>query len=321
MKTVLCFGEALIDFLQINQTEADGLSLPEYRQFPGGAPANVAVAIAKLGGASRFAGQVGQDAFGAFLTQALHRYGVDTQSVLHHPTAQTAMAFVSLDATGERTFSFYRRQTADVVITPDQIQDHWFHNVGCLHLCSNTLTDADITKTTQQMITTGKAMGCLISVDVNLRPSLWPNSHIDRQRVVDVMHQADIIKLSREELEALDTVVPGTLCQQLLDQGVLALLITDGPHPIEVLTRDTAWTQATPQVTAVDTTAAGDAFSGGLLYGLAALADPRVGLADAASLRSMVAFASDCGALTVTRQGAYPALPTHDEVALFQSQR
>ena len=320
MKTVLCFGEALIDFLQVRQSEVDGLSLPEYRQFPGGAPANVAVAIAKLGGQSRFAGQLGQDAFGNFLIDALKHYGVDTRSVVQHPTAPTAMAFVSLDATGERSFSFYRSRTADVIVTPDQVSSAWFGDTGFLHICSNTLTDSDITVTTAQVIATARAAGCLISFDVNLRPSLWPNAQIDPQRVIGIMQQSDIIKLSRDELDMLASGDADDLCADLLKQGVSALLITDGAQPIQVMTPNHHWVQPVPQVAVVDTTAAGDAFTGGLLYGLAALDNPIGAIQQEAALRRVVAFASDCGAITVTRQGAYPALPTHDEVSIFQSQ-
>jgi fructokinase len=126
MRQVVCFGEALIDFLHTGAQIQHDLSLNTYTQFPGGAPANAAVAVAKLGGTAAFSGQVGDDPFGQFIVQALNLYHVDTSFVTVHPTAKTALAFVFLDDTGERRFSFHRHQTADVVLNESQVKPEWF---------------------------------------------------------------------------------------------------------------------------------------------------------------------------------------------------
>ena len=109
MSNVLCFGEALIDFLNTGQKQEERLSLNAFTQYPGGAPANAAVAVAKLGGDAAFVGQVGADMFGDFLVQSLAEYGVDTSHVLQHPTLKTALAFVARDEAGERKFSVLPR--------------------------------------------------------------------------------------------------------------------------------------------------------------------------------------------------------------------
>lgn len=318
MKSILCFGEALIDFLQVDTVLEGGLTLPQFRQFPGGAPANVAVAIAKLGGKSRFAGQVGQDPFGLFLKHALESYGVDTSSLLRHPTAPTALAFVSLDRHGDRSFSFYRSDTADMVLTPEQILPSWFSDTNCFHFCSNTLTDLSITRTTEQALLAARQQGCLISFDVNLRPGLWTDALVDRQRVQQFISLSDLIKFSRDELEFLAGDNGMALCQQLLEGGASLLLITDGANAIQVMGRGFTFDLPVPNVAVCDTTAAGDAFMGGLLYGLASTKDLWSCLRDKITLLPLVAFASNCGALAVTRPGAYTALPTLSEVTSFQ---
>jgi len=185
MNPVICFGEALIDFLMINVTPQEELHLPEFRQYPGGAPANAAVAVAKLGGNAKFAGQVGDDTFGQFLADSLQAYGVDTQFLERHPQAKTALAFVSLDHTGERSFSFYRDASADVIFNKDQILPSWFDNNAMIHFCSNTLTTDDIADCTKHLIAQAQQHQSFISFDVNLRHNLWPTGKADQQRVND----------------------------------------------------------------------------------------------------------------------------------------
>ncbi len=132
-----------------------GLQLADFRQFPGGAPANVAVAVARLGGQAKFAGQVGDDPFGQFLEEALLHYGVGTTFLHKHPSAHTTLAFVFLDADGDRSFSFYRDRTADVLFSAEQVSDQWFVDHPILHVCSNTLTNQDIASVTEYVLEQG----------------------------------------------------------------------------------------------------------------------------------------------------------------------
>lgn len=317
MKPVICFGEALIDFLNTSKQEDGPLVLNNYRQYPGGAPANAAVAVAKLGGKALFAGQVGSDPFGDFLEQALVEYGVDTKFLTRHPTAKTALAFVMLDEDGDRSFSFYRHQTADVLFTEQQISEQWFDQQPLFHFCSNTLTDDSISKTTKTAVKKAREKQALISFDVNLRHNLWDSGFADIKLVNELVHAADLIKFSRDELEYL---AEGH-CQQYIDnclqQGVSLLVITDGEHAIEYFTAQGQATLPVPSIKAVDTTAGGDAFSGALLFALSQLAEPKDAFKSMAVLQQLIKFAANCGAHAVTLPGAFPALPCFSDIEQY----
>lgn len=309
MKPVICFGEALIDFLNIGQHPDQPLLLNEFRQYPGGAPANAAVAIAKLGGKSLFAGQVGQDAFGDFLKQALVNYQVDVSLVSQHPSAKTALAFVMLDEQGERSFSFYRDQTADILFKSSQVSSEWFSSNSIFHFCSNTLTDKQIAQTTQYAISCAREQKALISFDVNLRHNLWPLEKADIQCVNQFTQQADILKFSLDELHCLADGISHNYIMRLIDKGVSLVLVTDGAKTIKFYSATEQGEVIPPSVRAVDTTAGGDAFIGGFLFGLSIQANPIALLSQSQPLVELIEFASACGAYAVSQQGAFPALP------------
>lgn len=317
MKPLLCFGEAIIDFLNTGIAEIDGLSLPNFRQFPGGAPANVAVAFARLGGQSRFAGQVGDDSFGRFLTNSLEHYDVDIQFLHKHPSANTALAFVSVDNDGDRSFSFYRDRTADLLFSVDQVSENWFSDRPYFHICSNTLTNADIADVTKRALDRAALAGCNISFDVNLRSGLWPGGRIDRVRCDAAIRAADFIKFSKEELEFLANGNENRYIDSLLAGNVRLIVITDGENRIAFFTRQENGFVEIPIVDVIDTTAAGDAFTAGVLRGLCAASDLDLVVNDLKRVESLVEFAAHCGSLTTTRRGAFPALPVFAEVAEF----
>lgn len=311
---VMAFGEALIDFLSNGDMSLDGLE--SFTKFPGGAPANVAVAVARLGGNSHFAGQVGDDAFGHFLKSSLAQYGVVTDTMLMTKEAKTALAFVSLDATGERSFEFYRNPSADMLFRADDFDVSWFKEpTGVFHTCSNTLTDESITQATLAGIAHAKAADWIVSIDVNLRVNLWPDHKIDKERVIHWMQQGDVIKASLEELEVLSDH-PFALIDELISGGVALFVLTDGGDPVRYFANGHVKGQVVaPKVTVVDTTAAGDAFVGGLLYQLAERGGDRSALKNftAAELDECIRFAVACGAEAVTRAGAYPSLPSLEQ--------
>ncbi|MFP8968114.1 carbohydrate kinase family protein [Pokkaliibacter sp. CJK22405] len=313
MWPVWCFGEVLIDFLNIGATEEAGLSLAELRQYPGGAPANAAVAVAQLGGKAGFIGQVGDDAFGHFLLDALQKKGVDTSRTVIHPDAPTPLAFVLLDENGERSFEFMRRNSADVLFRPDQFKAEWFQGEGIMHLCSNTLTEESIANTTLHGVKLARDAGWWVTVDVNLRANLWPNKLVDTQRVDALCKLAHVIKISREELNVMggEAMLPLWLAA-----GVKLIVVSDDGNPLYFATRDhSGWVDA-PKVKVVDTNAAGDSFSGAMLYTLSRCLpnNPQL-LDDEGSLRALVSFAAACGSHTVQRRGAFPALPGFADVA------
>jgi fructokinase len=308
MKPILCFGELLIDFLNFNTTEEGGFQLPEFRQYPGGAPANVAAAVGRLGGPARFLGQVGKDRFGQFLTGAMRQMNVDVQFLTVHPTAHTPLAYVFLDADGDRSFEFLRHQSADVLMTPDDLPDAAFAGAGLFHFCSNTLTDDAIARTTEVAITKARAAGATISFDVNLRHNLWPNAQVDADVIGQFLMLADIVKVSKEEADWIEQ--QGFPMHDWLD-SVTAIWVTDGGGDIRVVTRTGEQVMTPPKVKVVDTTAGGDAFTGGLLMALNGHDLAQLSEQDMAAITG---FAAACGGVAVSRAGALPSLPYWQDV-------
>ena len=317
MRPVICFGEALIDFLNTSE-QADGcLSLKNYRQYPGGAPANAAVAVAKLGGQAYFSGQVGDDIFGHFLEQALLKYNVNISYLYKHPTASTALAFVTLDEDGDRSFSFYRQQTADMLFDHTQINADWFEHPVIFHFCSNTLTEPTIANTTKLAVKMAKENNALVSFDVNLRHNLWQKGSAEPSIVNELIYQSDIIKFSKEEFDFLAKAQPEKYVATCFNSGISLIVITNGEHDIEFITHQGTGKFAVPKVEALDTTAGGDAFSGALLMAFSHLSKPESAFDSFTTLEAMIRFASFCGAHAVTKQGAFPALPTFKDVEQY----
>lgn len=320
MRSVVCFGEALIDFLHQNVVEQDGLNLPAFRQYPGGAPANAAVAVAKLGGNARFAGQVGKDAFGDFLQNALQRYAVDTSLLFRHPTAKTALAFVMLDETGDRSFSFYRDNSADVLFDNHQVNPNWFADKPVFHFCSNTLTTSHIADCTRSIVEQARANQCLISFDVNLRHNLWKDNWVNAALVNELVYCSDLVKFSKDELMYLADDNPDVYIAKCLAQKCKLLVVTDGEGQINYFTNEQKSTITPPKIKVADTTAGGDGFVGGMLFLLSQLAQPIEALGKASTVSAILEFASCCGAIAVSQPGAFPALPSLEAARQLHSQ-
>jgi len=314
---VLCFGEALIDFLHTGQQAEDSLSLSNYRQYPGGAPANAAVAIAKLGGKALFAGQVGADPFGEFLIDSLQAYQVDTQFVAKHPSAKTALAFVMLDKTGERSFSFHRHQTADLLFEQSQVDEDWFNDSTIFHFCSNTLTDEHIAMCTEHAVQQASNHDLLVSFDVNLRHNLWSTGQVDIDIVNKLVKQAHILKFSLDELTYLAQGNIEQYIKSCFKTNCQLLIITDGENILTYYTSETLDAIYPPKVTAIDTTAGGDAFIGALLFALSHFEQPIELFKNTALLKQVINFSACCGALAVSKMGAFPALPNLDQATVF----
>ena len=317
MSKIVCFGEALIDFLAA--PAAPGEALPFLRNA-GGAPANVAVALAALGMRSCFAGMLSKDMFGDFLHESLQAAGVDTRYVVRTGRANTALAFVSLDQHGERSFNFYRPPAADLLFTDADFGDGCFEGLVAFHACSNSLTEAPIAAATLAGMRRAAAAGAVVSFDLNLRPALWQQDANPLERLWQALDLADLVKLSAEELDYLAAAEGSAAAvQQRLWQGrARALVVTDGPQPLTWFTRSASGTAPVPKVNAVDTTGAGDAFIAGLLAGLAeqgvAPATLENFFHDAARREPALRFAAACGAIAVTRRGAFAAMPNRADL-------
>ncbi len=321
MKKIISFGEALIDFVP----NVSGLALSDVEQFKraaGGAPANMAVAVAKLGGDSHFLGKVGDDAFGRHLETVLRDHGVKTDMLLFTREAKTALAFVSLRADGERDFLFYREPSADMLITPEELDPAWFADPGIFHFGSLTLTWPQCKATTYKAVQLAKEAGNLISFDPNLRFSLWSSPADARDAVVPLLPSADVLKVSEEELEfLLQTKDEDVAVQRLLELGIALVVVTRGRLGSSYYTASVSGAVPVTPVMSVDTTGAGDAFVGGMLYQLATLDASRQNLEaltrNQATLEAILRFANACGAITTTGRGAIPSLPTLDMVNDF----
>ncbi len=312
MLSVIAFGEALIDMR--STTVDDGQ--PAFVQQPGGAPANVAVGVARLGGDAWFVGQVGHDMFGDAIQLAMQSAGVRTDHLLRTGAGMTPLAFVSLDPTGERHFAFYRDRTADLLYPGAQFPVDRLSDQTIFHACSNTLTETGIRQTTLDLLSQARAAGCVTSFDVNYRENLWAAGDDPHSSIREAMLAADIIKLSYEEWHEFCNQ-PESDIPALLAGGARLVVITNGAEAVRAY-----WAGGNLSITPVqaevrDTTAAGDAFVAGLLHCLATRLASGVDLEqllNAQQLRPMLQFASACGAFTVGRYGAFDALPTVEDI-------
>ena len=318
MSQLISFGEVLIDWIPLGSQKQGSLDIPLYGQFPGGAPANVAVALAKLGGKAYFLGKIGEDPPGKFLRKCLNDHDVDT-SFLLNDAADTPMAFVSLDADGERSFAFHRHATADMQYTKEDFPTELFSE-SIFHICSNTLTDPSLKETTLAGLILAQNRNCLTSFDVNLRFPLWGNIDACRPAILEAIAFTDLLKLSLEEFEYLANGRAHALyIEGLLQKGPKVILLTDGPNAVKIYQTGQVLTVDTPKVTAVDTTGAGDAFVGGWLSSL--LQDEitsveKLTASPTAILKKAATYAVQCGAFSVTKQGAWSALPRQKDIQL-----
>lgn len=308
---VVCFGDLLMDFVP-TESGLDFADLPTFVPVPGGAAANVAVGLAKLGINSSFLGKVGDEPFGHILIDTLKREGVDVSSIRLEQRARTALAFVTLTKDGERDFMFYRHPSADMLFHPDDVDLEAIDRASIFHFDSISLAAAQPRETALFAADRAKAKGKLISYDVNLRLPLWESAAEAKTWIREGLKRADLIKLSAEELEFLtDDTTPEGLQKELWHDGLRLAVLSLGQAGCLAMTE--RGNQAVPSfpVQVVDTTGAGDGFVAGLLSGI--VADAAV-LDDDAALLALCRQANAVGALTTTARGAIPSLPTHIQV-------
>jgi fructokinase len=316
MIDVIALGELLIDFVPT----VSGVTLveaPAFKKAPGGAPANVAAGLAKLGVRSGFMGKVGDDAFGHFLAQTLEATGVDT-STLHFSTeARTALAFVSLRADGEREFMFYRHPSADMLYTPREVDAdaERIRSAKILHFGSISLVSEPSRSATLHALEIARDAGLLLSYDPNLRLSLWPDAEAAKAGMRLGWPLAHVSKVSEEELAFLaDTNDPEAAARRLWHPDLRLLVITAGQAGCRYVTPKFSGQVPGFKVKPVDTTGAGDGFVAGLLKGL--VDDPQADRQEA-KLRLICRYANAVGAIATTERGAIPALPTANQVDEF----
>ena len=313
MKDVIALGELLID---LTQTHTDAGHIRHFAANPGGAPANVAVASARLGASAGFIGKVGADVYGRDLRAVLERGGVDTAGLYETASALTTQALVSVSETGERDFSFYRGPGADSLLTEREALAALREAPKVLHIGSVSLTADPARSATLAAAANAKARGALVSYDPNYRAALWPDGATAVEWMKKPLPMADILKISDEELPLLTgTDAPEAGSRFFEEMGVTLVLITlGGAGAFYRLRGERAGTVPGFSVTVADTNGAGDAFLGALLCLLTARGDrPLEGLGRA-ELEKIIRFANCAAALTCSRPGAISAMPTRAEV-------
>ncbi len=313
---VIAFGEVLVDMLSSQVVDGPEARLSFY-PVPGGAPANVAVALAKLGVDSGFAGGIANDEFGEYLKMALVEEGVGVDLLQPAPAGKTALAFVSLDSTGERSFSFYGKNAAHLEYDATAFPEERLDNTSIFHFGSNSLTEASIHAATVTLVELARSRGALVSFDINYRPGLWASPADAPGVIAELARHCHIIKASREEMLDLYGASARDEVERWIRAGVALVVITDGAEDLEYFHADGTAYMSVPSADVVDTTAAGDAFTGGLLSRIAADApkDIHAWAVDPQGVASAVTFATRCGAHAVTKPGAFSSLPAMEDLA------
>jgi len=316
---VVCLGEVLIDFVA-----RDGdLPLQQATNFhkaAGGAPANVAVALARLGTSVAFIGKVGGDAFGQSLRETLAAEGVTVRGLVEAPTARTALAFVGSDGHGGRQFVFYHRGMADTLLRSEEVDRELIANARIFHFGSVTLATEPSRTATAAAAQMARECGRLVSFDPNVRLEVWDSPRHALDSMIDMLSVVDVVKVSSDELAFLTgTSDPAEACRTLRDHGPTVAVVTLGGGGCFYQTASASGHVPGISVESVDSLGAGDAFVAGLLAGLVTCTD-RTAVCDEASLVPALRFANAVGAMTTTRYGAIPALPTRTQVeALLES--
>ena len=312
---LVAIGEALIDFIP----DKTGCAFDQVTAFSpklGGAPANVCGAFSRLTGKSAILTKLGKDPFGNKILKELGEAGIDTSNVVTTDEANTALAFVSLEEDGNRTFSFYRNPSADMLLKENEISDEMFDDIFALHFCSVSLGDFPMKDAHRAAIEKARAKGALISFDPNLRFPLWKSEEDLRAAVKEFIPKADILKLSDEEIAFItgkDDI--DDAAAELFEQGVKLIVYTRGKDGAVLKTANASGQAAGVAVKAVDTTGAGDAYIGSLLWYLKSIGVTVKDLTELteAELSEGAAFANKYCAVTITKPGAIPSYPSLQE--------
>ena len=306
---ILTIGEVLID---LTQTGRDEKGIPQFAANPGGAPANLAVAASRLGAKTAFIGKVGADGFGRYLSDVLTQNGVDASGVAVDRQHPTTMAVVSVDASGERDFSFYRGANADVMLSSEDIPDAALEGAKIVHFGSVSLTADPSRSATLDAVRRAKAMGKTITYDPNYRANLWPDQDTAVAQMKAPLDLVDILKVSDEELPLLTGT---TDCEagtaQLAAHGIGLIFVTLGPDGVFYRMGEKTGHVAGVPCKVGDTNGAGDTFFGAAL---SKLCKEDLTALTVEKLEQVLAFANKAASITTSRHGAIPAMPTLAEM-------
>jgi len=317
---VICLGELLIDFVSLDRdssiAESNG-----FKKAPGGAPANVAVGVSRLGLYSGFIGKVGNDPFGEYLTNVLIDMQVDTKFLVKDDISRTTLSFVAQKSNGVRDCMFYRNPGADMLLRPDELEASYFEGASVFHFGSISLGAEPSKSATLYAIQCAKENGLLISYDPNLRLSLWSSDDKARKEILEAFHYADIVKISDEEYPfILGVQTPEECADRILSMGPRLVVVTLGPKGCYYSDgKNGGYLPTFDDVKVVETTGAGDAFVAGMLFGIIArLKDNDLNVLSAdETFAKILTFSNAAGSIATTKLGAIPSLPNFQEVMDF----
>lgn len=334
MPDVISIGEALIDFVP-GQVDCLLQEVSDFHRAAGGAPANVAVGLARLGIEAGFMGKVGNDAFGKFLRNTLENNEVDTEQIVMTDEAMTTLAFVSLRSDGERDFAFYRKPGADMLYKTEEIDINYLKQASIFHFGSISLINDPVRTTVLELVKFAKDNGILVSFDPNIRPPLWSSLGRAIEEIKGALSLSDFIKLNEEELitltdiklESIDNLDQGTRtqlvkgCQEIYNQGPDLVIVTLGKLGSFYYSSTGKGYVEGENVKTIDTTGAGDGFVAAILSKLNNLMirnnflpEKILSKINVNKLEEMLAFANRVAAITTTQNGGIPSLPTIKEL-------
>lgn len=312
MYDVIALGELLIDFTT-QATDPDGY--PTMAAHPGGAPANFLAAIAKYGGRAGMLGKVGTDTFGRLLTNTLRQAGIETRGLTASDDFFTTLAFVTLDAHGDREFAFARKPGADTQLTFDELDLSLIDAARVLHFGTLSLTDEPVRTTTRRAVEYAKQRGKLISFDPNLRKPLWRDLEDAKEQMRWGLAHADVVKISDEEVEFLFGLDAAAGAAYILEHFPARLVfVTCGPDGCYFKNKGASGhVDSLKGIRVVDTTGAGDIFGGSALWGVLQSGVQPEAL-DEAALRGIVRYACTAAGLSTTKHGGISSVPDRAQV-------
>ena len=312
MYDVVALGELLIDF---TCQSVDPAGYPTMAAHPGGAPANFLAALAKFGARTALLGKVGSDAFGGLLRDTLRAAGIETRGLAAARDVFTTLSFVTLDEHGDRSFSFARKPGADTCLTFEELDLELIREARIFHFGSLSLTDEPARTTTHRAVQYAKAHGKLITYDPNLRPPLWDSLDTAREQILWGLAQADVIKISQEEVEFLFGLGPEQGAGHIIRHfGARLVFVTCGADGC--FFKNPAVGGHVPGlggIRAVDTTGAGDIFGGSAVWKLIQLGKAPDQLSEA-ELREIASFACTSAGLSTTKPGGISSVPEYQDI-------
>ena len=312
MFDVTALGELLIDFAPKSVDEA---GYPTLAANPGGAPGNFLAALNKYDCSVAMIGKVGDDMFGRLLLDTLKAAGIETKGLIATDDVFTTLAFVTFDEHGDREFSFSRKPGADTCISFDELDLSLIDQAKVFHFGTLSLTDEPAAEATRKAVAYAKAAGKLITYDPNLRKPLWKSMETAKEQLIWGLSQADVVKISDEEVEFLFGLGVREGAQYILDNfGVKLVFVTCGA--------DGCWFQnakaqghvpSLSGIKVIDTTGAGDIFGGSAVWKLLQAGKAPQELEEA-QLRDIVRFACTSAGLSTTRSGGISSVPDYQTV-------